>query len=99
MALAEDLRVLTVGPVSLNLDGVHVTIAGRLIPLALREMDVLRLLMNNAGRVLTRREILDACWESGYPTPTRPWKHKPDPRHPLHIRVVRGVGYVFDLLS
>lgn len=103
--LTQEMRVLTVGRVSLNLDGVHVTVAGHVIPLALREMDVLRLLMENVDRVMCRRQILDACWEPGYPDSNKTLethlyrlRHKveADPRHPLHLRTVRGIGYVFE---
>lgn len=100
------LRLLTVGGVSLNLDGLHATVAGRTVPLAMREFDVLKLLMEQAGKVLTRREILDECWGAGYPDHNKTLEtHVVRLRHKLSaaasgatpIRTVRGVGYVFDL--
>ena len=99
-------RVLTAAGVSSNLDGLHAIVAGRTIPLAMREFDVLGLLMENAGKVLTRREILDEFWGESYPDHNKTLEtHVLPLRHKLGtatsgatpIRTVRGVGYAFDM--
>ena len=62
--------------------------------------------MENAGRVLTRREILDHCWGSRYPDQNKTLethikrlrdKIGISPRRFTPIRTVRGVGYIYDL--
>jgi two-component system response regulator RegX3 len=103
---AGHLRVLVIGGVHLDLDGVRTWVDGTQVPLALKEFEVLRELMLNAGRVLTRRQLLDHVWGEGYAETNKTLdvhikrvraKIEKDPRHPVHIRTVRGVGYVFDL--
>ena len=100
------LRMLKVGPVELNLDGMAVRIAGRVVHMAPKEFELLALLMQNAGRLLTRRQLLDAVWGEGYPDTNKTLevhirrlrKHlECDPDAFARMRTVRGVGYVFDL--
>jgi DNA-binding response OmpR family regulator len=67
---------------------------------------ILRQLMDNAGRVVTRRELLDNAWGADR-THARNYlevhirrirtKIESDVDRPNRIRTVRGVGYVFDL--
>jgi DNA-binding response OmpR family regulator len=98
-------RRLPVGEVELDLDGVLVRVAGERVALTYREFLVLRVLMENAGRVVSREDILQAAWE-----PPRPRRRMVDVyvrrvRGRLgdteqledHIRTVRGQGYVFDI--
>jgi two-component system response regulator RegX3 len=63
-------------------------------------------LMNNAGRVVTRRELWDNAWgPERADVPNTPEVHirrprakiESDPYKPAHIRTVCGVGYIFDL--
>ena len=100
------LRTLTVSGVQLNLDSISVTVAGQTAPLTVKEFQVLHLLMGNAGRLLTRRRILDECESTAYTDPANSVdahihslrrKIEASPHHPTHIRTVRGVGYIFDL--
>lgn len=102
------VRMLSVSGVDLDLDGLRVRANGRTRPITLTEFRLLHLLMIHAGRLLGRRFIIDQVWGSDHVETTNGLdvyirrlrrKIEPDPRHPLHIRVVRGVGYVFDLLS
>lgn len=102
------LRTLSVSGIQLNLDGMSVTVRGQTLPLPYKEFQVLQLLMDNAGRLLTRRQILDRCWEPGYVDAANSVdvyvgrlrrKIEPTPHRPVHIRAVRSVGYIFDLLS
>lgn len=101
------LRLLTVGPVQLDLDGKQLRIAGEVIHVPLKEFLLLATLMDNAGRVLTRRQLLDACWGPGHPDGTktldvhikRVREHlaAADPALRARLRTVRGYGYVFDV--
>jgi len=77
---------------------------GEPIELAAKEFDLLHLLMANAGRVLTREEIMDEVWDPHWFGPTKTldvhisWLRKKlsdDPAAPRYITTVRGVGFRF----
>jgi two-component system response regulator RegX3 len=100
------LRVLRVSGVELDIDGLQVRVDGALTHVPMKEFQVLQLLMENAGRVVTRREILDAVWGEGQPDHTKTLevhvlrlrkRLEPNPDSPVRLRTVRGLGYVFDL--
>ena len=100
------LRLLTVGPVELNLDGMAVRVAGRQVHMAPKEFELLAVLMQNAGRLLTRRQLLDAVWGEGYPDRNKTLdvhirrlrRHlEADPEALARMRTVRGLGYVYDI--
>jgi two-component system, OmpR family, response regulator RegX3 len=100
------LRLLTVGPVELNLDGMAARVGGRSVHMAPKEFELLATLMENAGRLLTRRELLDAVWGEGYPDRNKTLdvhirrlrRHlEVDPDAYARMRTVRGLGYVFDI--
>lgn len=100
------LRLLTVGPVELNLDGMAVRVAGHSVRMAPKEFELLATLMENAGRLLTRRQLLDAVWGEGYPDRNKTLdvhirrlrRHlEIDPDAYARMRTVRGLGYVFDI--
>ncbi|MGH3857320.1 MAG: winged helix-turn-helix domain-containing protein, partial [Pseudonocardiaceae bacterium] len=81
-------------------------VLGTPVHLPHKEFVILRQLMNNAGRVLTRRELLDNAW-GPHRTGVRNYlevhirrlrrKIESDPDRPTRIRTVRGAGYIFDL--
>ena len=54
--------VLTVGDIDLDRDRHEVTIAGELVQLPLKEFQLLALLMENAGIVVTRQTLIDRVW-------------------------------------
>jgi two-component system OmpR family response regulator len=75
--------------------------AGRVIDLSPTEYKLLRFLLVNAGRVLTRNQILDHVWEydfGGQATVVETYisylRKKVDRLGPPLIHTVRGVGYV-----
>jgi DNA-binding GntR family transcriptional regulator len=102
---SEDPRWLDVNGVSLDLDGYRVFADGTEIALARKEYDLLRALVENAGRVLTRRDLLDVVWRPGYADGSktldvhiRRLRRKLDPGSAVpRIRTIRGIGYVFDV--
>jgi two-component system response regulator RegX3 len=66
---------------------------------------VLELLLRNAGRVVTRRQLIDRIWGADYFGDTKTLdvhikrlraKVEPQPGTPTHLLTVRGVGYKFD---
>lgn len=99
------LRVLRVADVHLDLDGHQLRVGAHQVPLALKEFQLLATLMGNAGRVLSRRELLDAGWGPAYADHNKTLdvhvlrlRRKLNPLGgPARIRTVRGLGYVFDL--
>jgi two-component system alkaline phosphatase synthesis response regulator PhoP len=96
------VREIQVGSLLLDLDG-RVLYKGRQSwQLRPKEATVLALLMDNAGRVLSRQEIMKEVWETDYMGDTRTlsvhicWlrqKIEKDPRRPTLLKTVRGVGY------
>src|SRR5436190_4869725 len=93
------------GPVRMDVDRHVVTVDGRQTPMPLKEFDLLEVLMRNAGRVLTRMQIIDRVWGSDYVGDTKTLdvhvkrlraKVEPDPANPRHLVTVRGLGYKFE---
>ena len=62
----EDDDVLAVGDVSLDVGRHEVHVAGALVPMPLKEFELLELLLVNAGRVLTRDVLIDRIWGPNY---------------------------------
>jgi two-component system, OmpR family, response regulator RegX3 len=80
----------------------EVTVHGREVDLPLREFQVLRELLANAGRVVTRDELLERVWGLDYDGDPRivatligrlRARIERDPDRPTHIVTIRGVGY------
>jgi two-component system response regulator RegX3 len=98
--------VLEAGPVRMDVERHIVTVDGQGVPLPLKEFDLLELLLRNAGRVLTRSQLIDRVWGSDYVGDTKTLdvhvkrlraKLEADPANPKHLVTVRGLGYKFDL--
>jgi two-component system response regulator RegX3 len=96
---------LEAGPVRMDVDRHVVTVNGEQISLPLKEFELLELLLRNAGRVLTRGQLIDRVWGADYVGDTKTLdvhvkrlraKLEPDPGHPRHLVTVRGLGYKFE---
>ncbi|WP_298800450.1 winged helix-turn-helix domain-containing protein [uncultured Pseudonocardia sp.] len=89
----------------LELDAHQVRVAGSVSRLPRREFQLLHMLMDNAGRIVDRRELLDTLWGAGHEDAhgsievhiNRLRRRLRTPGHPERIRTVRGLGYIFDL--
>jgi two-component system alkaline phosphatase synthesis response regulator PhoP len=77
---------------------------GAAIPLAAKEFELLRYLVNRRGKVVSREELLESVWEYQPGVSSRTldvhiaWlrqKLEDNPASPKHIHTVRGVGYRF----
>lgn len=99
------VSTLEVGPVRIDIERHKVSVRGEAISLPLKEFDLLELLMRNAGRVLTRGQLIDRIWGSNYVGDTKTLdvhikrlraKIEQDPAEPVHILTVRGLGYKFE---
>ncbi|HSV65325.1 MAG TPA: response regulator transcription factor [Mycobacteriales bacterium] len=97
--------VLEAGPVRMDVDRHVVTVNGDGVPMPLKEFDLLELLLRNAGRVLTRGQLIDRVWGADYVGDTKTLdvhvkrlraKLEPDPSNPRHLLTVRGLGYKFE---
>ncbi len=97
--------VLEAGPVRIDVDRHVVGVRGQTIAMPLKEFDLLELLVRNAGRVLTRGQIIDRVWGSDYVGDTKTLdvhvkrlraKIEDDPRNPTLILTVRGLGYKYE---
>lgn len=101
-AVPEGDRQLTVGGIVLDPQARRVTRDGELITLTQREFDLLRYLMSNADRVVSRERLLNSVWEYGYDPGTkivdvyvRYLRSKIDREgKPSLIETIRGVGYM-----
>jgi two-component system response regulator RegX3 len=107
LAEPEDLLppTIEVGPVRMDVERHTVTVNGKPTALPLKEFELLEMLLRNAGRVLTRMQLIDRVWGSDYVGDTKTLdvhvkrlraKIEPDPAHPVHIVTVRGLGYKFE---
>jgi len=96
---------LSAGPVRMDVDRHVVTVAGDAVQLPLKEFELLELLLRNAGRVLTRGQLIDRVWGADYVGDTKTLdvhvkrlrsKIEPEPSAPRYIVTVRGLGYKFE---
>ena len=103
----DDLLPATVeaGPVRIDIDRHIVSVRGDVVPMPLKEFDLLEFLVRNAGRVLTRNQLIDRVWGADYIGDTKTLdvhvkrlraKIEEDPAHPAHLLTVRGLGYKFE---
>ncbi len=97
--------VIEAGPVRIDVERHVVSVNGAVVPMPLKEFDLLELLVRNAGRVLTRMQLIDRVWGSDYVGDTKTLdvhvkrlrsKLEPDPATPVHLVTVRGLGYKFE---
>ena len=93
--------VLTVGALSLDVEGHRVTRAGEPVRVSPTEFRLLRYLMENAGRVVSKAQILDRVWRYDFggdagivDTYISYLRRKVDVEDPRLIHTVHGVGYV-----
>ncbi len=98
-------EALAVGDVVLDPDRHEVTIRGEPVNLPLKEFELLALLLDNAGRVLTRDVLIDRVWGHDYVGDTKTLdvhvkrlraKVEEDPSSPTRIITIRGLGYKYD---
>ncbi len=97
--------VIEAGPVRMDVERHVVTVGPEQVQLPLKEFELLELLLRNAGRVLTRVQLIDRVWGSDYVGDTKTLdvhvkrlrgKIEPDPANPRYLVTVRGLGYKFE---
>jgi two-component system response regulator RegX3 len=91
--------------IRMDIERHQVTVNGALVPLPLKEFELLEFLMRNAGRVMTRAQLIDRVWGGDYYGDTKTLdvhikrlrsKIEVDPANPLLIQTIRGLGYKFE---
>ena len=100
-----DDGVLEIGDVRMDVDRHTVAVKGVDTPMPLKEFELLELLLRNAGRVLTRGQLIDRVWGSDYFGDTKTLdvhikrirsRIEPNPSEPHMLVTVRGLGYRFE---
>jgi two-component system response regulator RegX3 len=97
--------IVEVAGIRMDVERHEVSVNGDRIKLALKEFELLEMLLRNAGRVLTRGQLIDRIWGADYVGDTKTLdvhikrlrtKIEPDPANPRHLITVRGLGYKFE---
>ncbi|MBB1514545.1 response regulator transcription factor [Tessaracoccus sp. MC1679] len=98
-------EVVEVSGVRIDVERHQVNVDGVDVRFALREFELLELLLRNAGRVMTRGQLIDRIWGSDYVGDTKTLdvhikrlrsKIERDPSNPVRLVTVRGLGYKYD---
>lgn len=101
-----DEQILEGGRVRMDVERHTVTVDGEAVSMPLKEFDLLEYLLRNAGRVLTRGQLIDRIWGADYVGDTKTLdvhvkrlrsKIEAEPSRPQHLVTVRGLGYKFEL--
>ncbi len=91
--------------VRMDVERHEVSVNGHRVKLALKEFELLEMLLRNAGRVMTRGQLIDRIWGADYVGDTKTLdvhvkrlrsKLEADPANPRYLITVRGLGYKFE---
>ncbi|QGF23987.1 response regulator transcription factor [Raineyella fluvialis] len=97
--------VIESGGVRMDVERHEVAVNGEPVRLALKEFELLEMLLRNAGRVMTRGQLIDRVWGADYVGDTKTLdvhvkrlraKIEENPARPVHLVTVRGLGYKFE---
>jgi len=97
--------VLEAGTVRMDVERHTVQVSGTVVPMPLKEFELLELLLRNAGRVLTRGQLIDRVWGADYFGDTKTLdvhikrirsRIEATPSEPTMLVTVRGLGYRFE---
>ena len=97
--------MLEAGDIRMDVERHVVSVRGADVAMPLKEFELLELLMRNAGRVLTRGQLIDRVWGSDYFGDTKTLdvhikrirsKIEREPSDPVLLVTVRGLGYRFE---
>lgn len=106
LALTGEDNVLQVANIKMDVDQHKVWLDGQLMPMPLKEFELLCELMRNAGRVMSRSQLIDHIWGSDYVGDTKTLdvhikrlrsKFEKDQANPELIQTIRGLGYKMEL--
>src|SRR5579875_2904892 len=97
--------IFTAGPLQVDFARRLVTLNDEEVKLTPTEYDLLKALIKNNGRIMTRQMLLSQVWGTGYGAEAHYLhvyigqlrrKIEPDPAHPRFILTISGVGYRFN---
>ncbi|HKN43977.1 MAG TPA: response regulator transcription factor [Propionibacteriaceae bacterium] len=97
--------VIEAAGVRMDVERHEVSVNGERVNLALKEFELLEILLRNAGRVMTRGQLIDRIWGADYVGDTKTLdvhvkrlrtKIEPDAANPRYLITVRGLGYKFE---
>ncbi|TFB71952.1 response regulator transcription factor [Cryobacterium glaciale] len=97
--------MLSAGTVRMDVERHAVTVSGELVNMPLKEFELLEFLLRNAGRVLTRGQLIDRVWGTDYFGDTKTLdvhikrirsRIEAAPSEPVMLVTVRGLGYRFE---
>ncbi|OYN84698.1 response regulator transcription factor [Parenemella sanctibonifatiensis] len=97
--------VIEAGGVRMDVERHEVSVAGEPVRLALKEFELLEMLLRNSGRVMTRGQLIDRIWGADYVGDTKTLdvhikrlraKIEENPSRPRYLVTVRGLGYKFE---
>ncbi len=98
-------EVVEVGDVRMDVERHEVQVRGELVRMALKEFELLEVLLRNAGRVMTRGQLIDRIWGADYVGDTKTLdvhvkrlrsKIETEPSSPTRLVTVRGLGYKYE---
>ncbi|MCU1441052.1 MAG: response regulator transcription factor [Rhodoglobus sp.] len=101
----DSMAILEAGSVRMDVERHTVSVDGRETAMPLKEFELLELLLRNAGRVLTRGQLIDRVWGADYFGDTKTLdvhikrirsKIEKVPSEPTMLVTVRGLGYRFE---
>ncbi|MPQ43260.1 response regulator transcription factor [Clostridium tarantellae] len=100
----KDELIVTFGELVVNFQNREVKKLSVKVDLTLKEFEILKLLIQNKGKIITREILLDKVWGYEYIGETRTVdvhirhlrkKIEKDDKNPQYIQTIRGVGYKF----
>lgn len=98
-------KIISIGDIELDSYNVRVVVRGEEIELTSIEYGILKHLMENAGRILTKHQIFEAVWNEEFLSGDNTImvhisrlrdKIEKDSRNPVYLKTVRGLGYKFE---
>jgi DNA-binding response OmpR family regulator len=101
---ADDLSAFAFCGRRIDFDALELHAPDRTVRLTVMESDLLRYLVRNRERIVSRKELLEQVWHVREDTDTRAIDNfivrlrryiEDDPAHPKHLETVRGIGYRF----
>lgn len=99
---AQQQSTITVGGIELDVVKRRVLVNGEQVHLPLKQFELLRTLMANAGQIVSREELVKCVWDSDTAVDSGSldvhirWlreKIEDNPGHPRYLKTIRGVGY------
>lgn len=103
--IEEERDIIKIGDIELDTYNISVSVRGNKIELTSMEYGILKYLMENAGRILTKNQIFHAVWKEDlicgdntimvHMSRLRD-KIEEDSRNPKYLKTIRGLGYRFE---